>query len=386
VGQDKELCPSLESMSEKFPYAKDIVEYLTYRHRRNTILGGNVGWDEVEEAEKGYLANIREDGRIPTPADTQGCSTSRFTHKIVANVPRPSSLYGAKLRGLFTAGEGCYQIGYDFPSLEARVEAHFCDKYDEEGKPYCKSLLQEKPFDVHSLTAKVISEKLGIEFSRTNAKSVRYCLAYGGSFKRISQIIGCDDNLAKTIYDLFWEAAAPLDKLRKQLEIAWESKWNKKYVKTVDGRFVPTRSKHSLVNSLFQSAGAICAKQTMVYHDRLLRDEGLLVDFFKDDWKTKPFTQQMIMYHDEIQFCSSRETLSLKSFPTEEEAKEFKDDSDKVWSSIVHKKGKYFIGYSRAAELATQAVRMTEDKFKLKVDLCDKEMEWDLGFNWAECH
>jgi len=57
-----------------------------------------------------------------------------------------------------------------------------------------------------------------------------------------------------------------------------------------------------------------------------------------------------------------------------------------VWSSIVHKKGKYFIGYSRAAELATQAVRMTEDKFKLKVDLCDKEMEWDLGFNWAECH
>lgn len=82
-GQEKEICPNLESLSLKFPYAKDVVEYLTFKHRRNSILGGGLDWDEEGEAEKGYLAYVREDGRIPTPADTCGAATSRFKHRVV---------------------------------------------------------------------------------------------------------------------------------------------------------------------------------------------------------------------------------------------------------------------------------------------------------------
>ena len=58
-----------------------------------------------------------------------------------------------------------------------------------------------------------------------------------------------------------------------------------------------TRSKHSLVNALFQSAGVICAKRTMVYQDIAFREAGISVDFWKEDWKNKDYIQQLIAYH-----------------------------------------------------------------------------------------
>lgn len=118
VGQDKEMCPNLIAMKEKFPFAEDVVKYLTYKHRRNSILGGGADWDDEEEAEKGYLSKVRDDGRIPTPADTCGAATSRMKHRDVANIPRVTSLYGEPMRAMFGAdGLLCYQAGYDFASL-----------------------------------------------------------------------------------------------------------------------------------------------------------------------------------------------------------------------------------------------------------------------------
>ena len=175
-GQEKEICPDLLRISSDFPYAKDIVEYLTFKHRRNSILGGGLEWDDEEEAEKGYMAYIREDGRIPTPADTCGAATSRMKHRVCANIPRVTSLYGEKMRGLFGVDSDFVQIGYDFDSLEARIEAHYCWKYDED-KEYCHSLTQDKPNDVHTKLSLKISDIIGRAFARSPAKNVKYgCL------------------------------------------------------------------------------------------------------------------------------------------------------------------------------------------------------------------
>ena len=179
VGQDKEMCKNLEKMKEKFPFAEDVVKYLTYKHRRNSILGGGADWDEDEEPEKGYLSAVRDDGRIPTPADSCGAATSRMKHRVVANIPRVTSLYGKPMREMFQSDpENCYQIGYDFASLEARMEAHYCFKYEtataEGVREYCESLLLEKPNDVHSKMAARISEIIGQKFERSPAKAVKY--------------------------------------------------------------------------------------------------------------------------------------------------------------------------------------------------------------------
>lgn len=300
-GQDKEMCPDLERISEDFPYAKDVVEYLTYKHRRNSILGGGLDWEEGEEAEKGYMAAVRDDGRIPTPADTCGAATSRMKHRITANIPRVTSLYGANMRGLFMADpENCYQIGYDFASLEARIEAHYCHKWEkptQEGvREYCESLLLEKPNDVHSVLSRKISEIIGKKFERSPAKNVKYGCTYGSQAKKVAKTIGSDLTTGEIVFQAFWQAAEPLKLLKDALQKHWEGN-DKKYIVTIDGRKVPTRAAHAILNSLFQSAGVICAKRSMVRWETLMREENLLVDFWKEDWKTKDYATQMIAYH-----------------------------------------------------------------------------------------
>ena len=302
IGMEKEIDPALLDLADKFPHAKLVSEYLTYSHRRNSILGGGVDYDDYDDDEeidvKGFLSNVRSDGRIPTPADTCGCGTSRFKHRVVANIPRATSLFGEKMRGMFGVDKRThYQLGYDFAALEARIESHYCWKYDGKDKSYCNSLIMEKPNDVHTKTAAKISEVIGEAFGRTPAKSVKYCCSYGGQPKRVAKTVGCNEQMGEAIYNAFWEAAAPLKELADRLKDYWQKVGWKKFILGIDGRKVPTRSASALVNSLFQSAGVICAKRAMVIHYQKLKEHGLTVDFWKDDWKNKKFVQQLIAYH-----------------------------------------------------------------------------------------
>ena len=87
VGTAKELCPHLEQMADKVPFIKDVTEYYTYQHRRNSI-GGSTEYDEDDEATTGYESQIREDGRISTFAFTNSSSTTRMRH-IGVNIAAP---------------------------------------------------------------------------------------------------------------------------------------------------------------------------------------------------------------------------------------------------------------------------------------------------------
>jgi len=719
VGQEKELCPDLERVSESFPYVRDVVEYLTYKHRRNSILGGGVSWDDEDEAEKGYMASVREDGRIPTPADTCGAATSRMKHKVVANIPRVTSLYGHNMRALFGVDEGFFQIGYDFDSLEAREEAHYCWKYESSPREYCDSLLKEKPYDVHTSTAKKISRIIRKEFSRGPAKAVKYaclplhtkvltvegwkeyadivegeevltfnsetgvverdvvtkkhfftdkevfkfsnkfdsfqctedhrwygwrrsslknkprekvygffnaedlttehnivltapykggdspvtkeeaffmglllsdgyyawskksettsssfgkrkeirmvlaqaehkswrevesalnnlgldywkgennsnnnrvflysvksasarpfidrvvgcrldkhdvdwvkwvvsltresleafyegfylgdgemknrhkaeaitqnegkifdavvtaaqllgrgritfnskgegekckvirtqkrkhitcqelkkesmgiqdtfCLTtnngtfviwqddfvgitgnctYGAQASKVAKTIGADLKTGEIVFNAFWEAAKPLADLKEKLKQYWEGVGKKKFILGLDGRKVPTRSSHAILNSLFQSAGVICAKRAMVIHDKLLKNNNLAVDFFVDDWKNKVFAQQLIAYHDEAQMEVSRSLVQFKMFETKDQAQEFKDAQNVVWSDISESpRGGYYVAYSLPGALAAQAVHEAGRYYKLNVDLT---AGYIVNKDWAGCH
>lgn len=390
-GQDKEMCNDLDRMSEKFPFAKDCVEYLTFKHRRNSILGGGLEWEDGEEAEKGYLAAVREDGRIPTPADTCGAATSRMKHRLVANIPRITSLYGDKMRALFEADENdCYQIGYDFASLEARIESHYCFRYEkptEEGaRLYCESLLLEKPHDVHTMMAKRISEIINQKFERSPAKNVKYGCTYGAQAAKVAKTIGASLEVGEKVFNAFWDAAMPLKLLKEALQKHWEGN-GKKYIVTIDGRKVPTRAAHAILNSLFQSAGVICAKRSMVRWETKMKAEGLSVDFWTEDWKNKQWGQQMIAYHDESQIEVTKGLVKFKKFPTKEECNEFRDKekaNGKIWSEAHESpKGGWFVAYSRVGELVVEAVNETTEFYKLKVPL---SADYVVGKSWADCH
>ena len=404
-GQEKEICPNLTALGEKFPYATQIVEYLTYKHRRNSILGGGADWEDDEEDQeynKGYLAAVRADGRIPTPAATCDAATSRMKHRLVANIPRVTSLYGFQMRNMFGVEVPAYfQIGYDFDSLEAKIESHYCWRYEADPHEYCNALLLEKPHDVHSMMARRITETIGRKFERSPAKSVKYGITYGAQAAKVAKTIGSDMYTGQQVYDAFWEAAKPLALLKERLNDFWV-KTGKKYILGIDGRKVPTRSAHAILNSLFQSGGVICAKRAMVIYDDLIEEEGLAVDFFVDDWKNKSFVQQMIAYHDEAQLEVTRDLVEFKWFSkeslgwkSEEDDKEclakvnaWKAEEEartgKIWANVHESpKGGWFTAYSRAGELASLAVGMAGKYYGLNVELT---AGYDLGNSWASCH
>lgn len=415
VGQDKEICPKLEALAagdSSLRCITDITEYLTYRHRRNSILGGGVTFedfenDEDEQTSKGYLANIREDGRIPTPAGTCDAATSRFRHRIVVNVPRSSSLYGKKMRALFKADSNvAYQLGYDFASLEARIEGHFCWEHERNpDKPYCKSLIQEKPLDVHTMMAKRISEIIQRDFARSTAKNVKYGCTYGASAAKVAKTIGANLGVGKQVFDAFWEAAEPLAKLKAALKKQWETEFSKKRIIGIDGRLIPTRSAHAILNSLFQGGGVICAKKTMVYHDRLAREEGMVVDFFTDSLEDfDDWWQQMIAMHDEAQGEVSKGSVKFKMFSKQsldwreleddkEQAAEdarceaiatqWKSEQEKVWGDVQHSDKGWYVGYCRQGELIAKAVEYVNRDFNLNVPL---DAGYVIGKDWDACH
>ena len=91
VGATKELCPNLQKLADDgtIPFVKDMVEYFTYQHRRNSIAGGI---DEDGEPSKGFESYVRTDNRISTPVDSLATSTSRMAHRIVNNSDRSSKL------------------------------------------------------------------------------------------------------------------------------------------------------------------------------------------------------------------------------------------------------------------------------------------------------
>lgn len=411
-GQEKEICPNLQKLGEKFPYATQIVEYLTYKHRRNSILGGGAEWEEEEEDpeyNKGFLAAVRADGRIPTPAATCDAATSRMKHRLVANIPRVTSLYGFEMRNMFGVEVPRYfQIGYDFDSLEAKIESHYCWRYEQEPHEYCNALLLEKPNDVHTMMAKRITEVIGRKFERSPAKSVKYGITYGSQAAKVAKTIGSDLHTGELVYNAFWVAAKPLALLKEKLHDFWV-KTSKKYILGIDGRKVPTRSAHAILNSLFQSGGVICAKRAMVIYDDLIEEEGLAVDFFVDDWKNKSFVQQMIAYHDEAQLEVTRDLVEFKWFSkeslgwkqVEDEKEQEKIDKEciakvnawkyeeesktgKIWANVHESpKGGWFTAYSRAGELASIAVKKAGEFYNLNVELT---AGYDIGNSWASCH
>ena len=288
VGIEKDLCPNLLSLGEKVEFAKDFALFLTYKHRKSSIAGGELEDVDYEDdfPTSGYLSMYREeDGRVSTPAIEIGASTNRYRHIGVANVARATSIYGKEMRSLFGCGKGFVQFGFDAASLEARVQGHYIKKYPF-GEELAKSLIAEKPDDIHSVN----SRKLGIE--RGTIKSLTYAILYGCSPKKLEDMLSFTPEQAKQFYDDYWDAVPALRDFKKAVEEFWD-KNGKNYVPGADGRKLNTRSKHSLMNLLFQSFGVIAMKYVTILLMQDMENKGYCTDPFKGT----PEVCSMIEYH-----------------------------------------------------------------------------------------
>lgn len=375
VGVEKELCPELVKLGDKVEFAKDFSLYLTYKHRKSSIAGGETEDTDFDEEvpSTGFLSKYRDvDGRVPTPAIEIGANTSRYKHISVANVPRASSEYGKEMRSLFGCGKGAVQLGFDYASLEARIQSHYCWN-GTDGKELSKSLLAEKPNDIHTITG----QKLGIP--RSDAKSVNYMLMYGGSWVKAKKMLNLSDKEAKDIVSKFWESMPALKELKEALEAQWRQN-GEKYIIAIDGRKLFVRSKHSIINLCFQSGGVICAKYVTVMMMEKYEKDGYCIDPFKG----KPDICSMIEYHDEGQLYCNPEFFKYERFSTEEEAKEFvKNWEGEQLSDISFGKTWYVTYPNVVTKGLEESIKDMEKLLNLNVPL---GYAYSVSNNWMGCH
>ena len=365
LGQEKKICSNLVALGTKFEWVADLVAWLTYRHRKNSIQSDKgTGWLNEDR--------ILDDGRISTPADTLGTNTFRYTHKGVANVPRSTSTYGGYMRALFGVPADQYQIGSDAAGLEARVEAHFTRQF-EGGEDYAQALISEKPNDIHTVNA----AKMGVD--REVAKQLKYATTYGAQVKKIAKMLGVSPEEAEKIFKDFWAASLPLEILKEHVATYWKTKGHKVFIRGIDGRKLMTRSEHSLLNVLFQSTGAIVMKRQMVMYMRKLRDRNMYSNPFRE---SEILASQMMHYHDECQWQVSPKLIDMYTFDTKEEAKSFEIEG-KVLSNVKERGGVYKRGWSEVGQVFSETMAEAGRYYNFRVALA---ADYDIGANWSETH
>jgi hypothetical protein len=375
VGVEKDLCPNLTALGASVAFANDFTLYLTYKHRKNCIAGGDIeDMDfDLDAPNTGYLSNYREqDQRVPTPAIEVGAATFRYKHISVANVPRATSIYGKEMRSLFGSGPNAYQFGFDFSSLEARIMGHYVIERTD-GIALAESMLAEKPYDFHSLNA------VKLNISRSDAKSFGYGIIYGASAPKLGKMLGVPLERASELYSGFWEGVPGLKELRVEKELEWENN-AKQFITTIDGRKLNIRSKHSILNALFQSSGVIFTKYVTVLVNKKLEELGYNTSPFNN----RPDICSMIEYHDECQYYAKKDLFTFKTFEDKDEAKEFVANwKGEQLSTIVEGKKPYVTMPNILSKTISEAIKETEVILNLKVSMA---MEYAVHNTWYGCH
>jgi len=276
IQENQKICPNLLELDGELP--KKIVRFMSLRNRLS-ILTGWLGHPRLQW-----------DGRLP--AGSSGiANTHRQTHNTIVNVPKAQDdvLLGKEFRELFTVEDGFKLIGCDQAALEARCEAHWVHKYPG-GLERAELLLFK---DIHNHNTKIFFKEetkdydiYSTEFSkddpgfkpyRSLSKNGAYGLAYGCSPKKLATTLRKPEKDAQPLYDGYWAANPSLKALKDKVEHFWSTQGSKKWIPAIDGRRLHSRSKHSLINLLFQSTAAIIFDYALCLFDakmgRLLIDE-----------------------------------------------------------------------------------------------------------------
>lgn len=280
----------------RFPEAKTLMEFL--------LVGKRLG--QLCDGKEALMKHVKADGRIHGRVNSNGANTFRCTHSKpnMSQVPANRSAYGHEFRSCLTAGEGLVLVGADADALELRLLAGYMCPYD--GGAYIRTVLEgdkELGTDMHSVNARALgldpnkTYKVGAQTptGREIAKVWFYAFLYGaGDFKlgTILGVTGSDGkirNAGKATRARLLKGLPALAKLIDKIKSVLKQRG---HLKAIDGRKLYSRSEHSALNTLLQSAGGVIMKWAVVHMDDCLQEAGLVPG--KD-------YEYVGNYHDEVQ-------------------------------------------------------------------------------------
>lgn len=266
----------------------------------------------VESSQGSWIKTLEKDGRIHGRIIHNGTPTSRCRHSKpnLGNIPSPKATWGKTLRGLFKAAPGHGLVGTDADGLEMRLLAHGLYPYDN-GQFFDTAFngRKEDGTDAHTLNMHAINQVLksyGIVVNRECAKTVFYAILYGAFPKRVALTIMKHTGIhlpakkqflyGSLVLNAIKENILGLNDLLADLERSYnEAKESGKVIPHLympDGRPVPIRSLHSILNTFLQTLGADVIKLACVMFWDYMEEAGLKI---REDW------QPVLHVHDEFQ-------------------------------------------------------------------------------------
>lgn len=332
------------------PSTPKILEYLLINKRIAQLAEGDNAWLKLmKEDEDGYY-------RIHGSVNPNGAVTGRATHAYpnVAQVPAGRSPYGKECRSLFTVPKGWFEAGIDASGLELRCFGSFLYPFDKGA--YIKEILEG---DIHTHNQKMA----GLP-TRDQAKTMIYCMLYGGGDGKLGAVINGTAKDGKALKERFFKAVPAYKKLCSSVDKAlvesseWigntqKVKWRKRVhpdnsnlsiahsILGLDRRIVYVRSPHSALNTILQSAGALICKKWVCLVEENMRKAG-----YKHGWDGD--FAMMAWVHDEVQVACR--------------TKEIAED---------------------CVRIAQESMRQTQEFFKFN---CQLDTEGKIGDNWYSCH
>jgi hypothetical protein len=280
----------LEILGETYSEAKVLAEYQLLNKRLGQIVDGKEAW--MNHCDR------YGDSRIHGGVKTNACVSGRCSHVSpnMSQVPAVSAPFGAECRALFTAPEGWMLVGTDAAALELRALGAWLAHFD--GGEYAK-LVSTEGFDIHSFNAKLFGiwdgEGQIEKMQRNLAKSCIFAVCYGAGSRKVGSLFypkGSEQEMmakGKEVIDTFYRKLPAIKKLKDKID---ERVTQRGYLTGIDGRHLQIRSRHSALNQLLQSTGALIMKKaTCILHGDL-KNYGFVhgVDygfcgFFHDEWQ-----------------------------------------------------------------------------------------------------
>ena len=340
--KDKNLCPNIVVLSEKYPELENLEGFFMLQHRLGVI--------------NGFLEKSNEQGWMKAEIDGF-TNTLRFKHrKPVANLPSVERPYGKEIRGAIMAPSEDYLFcGSDMSSLEDTTKQHYMYFYDptyvmemrvpgfdphidiallanliqqedEEFFKWFKKMDKESNGN-YSFTEEELSKNKFINKKRKLGKIVNFSGIYGAGPPKISLTTGMSLEEAKLLHTTYWNRNKAVKEISRDAvtkKVAGQM-W---LFNPVSKFWYSLRAEKDKFSTLNQGTGVYCF-DTWVSR---VRKRGIKVN---------------LQYHDEIGFMF------------------LKNDIDKVKSIL------------------TKAIEETNDILKLNVPL---GISIDIGINYAEAH
>lgn len=260
-----------------YPEAKMMAQYMSLGKKLGQIADGDNAWLKLVEQKPDGTAYVH--GQV----NTLGARTHRMSH-FKPNMAQVDSDH--RMRSLWLPDPEHYLIGVDAEGLELRELAHFLYPYDN-GRyvEIVHSGDKSKGTDIHTMNMKAAELYL-----RKSAKTMIYAHNYGCFDKKLGQIVVED---AK-------EAGMPIPEgslsalganLRAKIEVGIvglgdliakckRTHERKKALPGHDGRWIPSASDHSALNTLLQGNGSIVMKKALALFDEELERLQLLDKVF----------------------------------------------------------------------------------------------------------